>query len=102
MDTKFTKGKWQISRLYNTLLEINVNGLNICEVDCCGNFNKDTSLVSPTEEERANANLIITAPDMYKMLENVLKDSQSKWLFDADYVRLKDIIKLLTKARGEL
>jgi hypothetical protein len=94
MNTKFTEGVWQISRLYNTLLEINVNGLSICELDCCGDFNEKTGVINPTKEERANAHLIAAAPDMYALLSKINDDSSQ--------VNVIEIRKILTKARGEL
>lgn len=107
--TKFTKGKWQMSMLYNTILEINVNGLHICEVDCCGNFNEDTGVVSPTEEERANAHLMMSAPDMYAEIQGDIDKLKASLEIDGldnmFYLDIKDIIErkeaLLAKARGE-
>ena len=96
MKTKFTQGEWQISRIYNTLIDINVNGLNICDIGCCGDFNEGTGLVKPNEEERANAYLIAAAPDMYAELESIAISMECEHGVDTN-----SIYELLAKARGE-
>jgi hypothetical protein len=105
MDTKFTKGEWQISTLYNTVLDVNVNGLSICEIDCCGNFNEDTGVLSPTEEERANAHLIIAAPYMCNELLECLDTFKAIYAVSKSYGAMQSINRieiLLAKIRGEL
>lgn len=48
------------------------------------------------EEAKANANLIACAPEMYAMLEEILK------VYEMDYDDTDKVLKLLAKARGEL
>ena len=106
MNTKFTKGKWVLSTLYNSLIQIHSNGVDICEVDCNGDYIEEIATINPTDEELANAHLIAAAPDMYTMIGE-LTDMVDKLNegFNADHKAIELSIKaesLLAKARGEL
>lgn len=90
--TKFTKGEWKVSTLYNTLLQVSANDVDICETDCNGDFDDKTGILKPTEEERANAHLIAAAPDMYNFIAS-LQLSVVEEVCEAE--------ELLAKARGE-
>ena len=105
METKFTKGPWVISTLYNTLMQINSNGVDICEVDCNGDFNEETGIMKSTVEELANAHLIKMAPDMYELLIRFLpmdEDGNGEFEYNDGSEYLGERVEaLLAKARGE-
>jgi hypothetical protein len=84
MNTKFTEGNWE-SDYYNVVS----NGRVVAE---CGFSANDYD-----KEEIANAHLITTAPDMYAMLEMLVNGDSIN-----DHSIEKEVISLLTKARGEL
>lgn len=97
-DSKFTKGEWYIEKNYITTLEVSSALADICSVEC---DYREFQIV-PTDEQRANAHLIASAPDMYKMIERVsqLRDLEGdyaiNWLLD----NTDNLINLLSKARG--
>ncbi len=94
MKTKFTPAPWAIDSSYDTMLYITANGHGVCEVDC------DTVYaipeIAPTPQQKANAHLIASAPEMYKLLQEISEDDNYE-LFGAKL----DIENLLKKARGE-
>ena len=108
-NTKFTKSPWQISRVYGTLLQVNSNGADICDIDCSGAFNDSQGIISPSEEEQANAHLIKMSPDMYAEIQSDIDKLKASLEVDGLdnmlYLDIKGIIdykeKLLAKARGE-
>jgi len=75
--SKFTKGKWFIDNTgYYT--RISTEDFYVCEIK---------------RGPKANAHLIASAPDMYKLLEAINDD--------VSQVNVITIRKLLSKARGE-
>ena len=101
-DTKFTSGKWSQSHrkdangMYSTEV-YDDRGETICILDW------HTEPDSTATDRDANAHLISSAPDMYKMIERVsqLRDLEGdyaiNWLLD----NTDNLINLLSKARGE-
>ena len=93
-DTKFTKGEWFIENNFCTLdVSSKVNGI-VCSVEC--SYQLSEQLIDPTDEEQANAHLIAAAPDMYAMLDLLVKQDVIN-----DVSLEREVIQLLSKARGE-
>ncbi len=89
---KFTKGEWYA----------HPNGVG------CGGIaivNTPNGCVIPKSEDVANQDLIVAAPEMYEMLEQLSElmpflDEQTHPNIECDALKY-DIDKLLAKARGE-
>ena len=79
--TEFTKGEWESN--YGT-----VSCGDIRVADC------ELNNMAYTPTEIANAHLIAAAPEMYAMLQKVCE-------FHPHLCCIKDIEKLLAKARGQ-
>jgi len=79
METKFTKGKWEIRSYYSKLEStIHTDKKRICEVKSfsINTYQGKYFCADPSIEERqANALLISKAPEMFEMLVNVLKEN---------------------------
>jgi hypothetical protein len=91
MNTKFTEGKWT-AFIGNGVIAIDDSQgraiINWPGFDGeCFSFSK----------KKANAHLIAAAPDMYAMLEMLVNGDSIN-----DHSIEKEVISLLTKARGEL
>ncbi len=113
-DTKFTKGPWKENKTFTTALVIG-GDQDVCEVDCTtGLTDTYETYRYPTEEEQANADLIASAPDMYRLLEKcektfaMLYPSEIKHVQPEHYSEFKAVHHLigsiqneLSKARGE-
>jgi hypothetical protein len=87
-ETKFTKGEWVQCFANGIVIQTESTGYGICRV--IGNL----------ESDRANANLIACAPEMYAMLDKIsdeLLEAGGVW----NCALAKDIEALLAKARGE-
>ena len=85
----FTKGEWHIEN-YATILDVSASGHgSICSVEC----DYREYLITPTDEQKANAHLIAAAPSMYVMLESISKGM--------DVWSIEEVKLLITKARGE-
>ena len=93
MNTKFTKGSWLCD---STIVYVN-DGPMIA--DC------DHGTIEALEQEKANAQLISVAPDMYHALSEVenaiIKCRNEIELADTIASMSHDINLLLTKARGD-
>lgn len=88
-ETKFTKGEWHVQDYNEIDGTIRVNQGNIV-----------ITYANHTEESEANAHLIAAAPEMYAMLEGLLKNllkGEECDVFEKD----ASIESLLAKARGE-
>lgn len=97
--TGFTKGEWAIDNTYSTMyLMTSVNG-HICEVDC--DYDCDGN-ASPTDEQKANAHLIAAAPEMCRVIEQIVKwqDGDKGELLEYINNSKSSFKKLLAKARG--
>jgi hypothetical protein len=85
MNTKFTEGKWVANAsefpFPHGLVYIENGGFDVSGAPDCV----------------ANAHLIAAAPDMYAMLEMLVNGDSIN-----DHSIEKEVISLLTKARGEL
>ena len=86
-DTKFTKGVWSMRNGYIGVIDQSDTQsygmmLNICSMDTW-DFNN----------WKSNAHLIAAAPEMYEMLDEIMRD--------VSQVNVIEIRKLLEKARGE-
>lgn len=68
METKFTKGKWKVSRPNNSNNEVKSEYGNICLV--ANNYG--------SEEMEANAKLISAAPEMFEALRVLMENYDSK------------------------
>ena len=89
MIEKFTTGPWKIDK-YNALVDS--KGVRITFSNC-----NITTAFYDDDEYEANSKLMVTAPEMYKLLEEIMKDE-----FDGGSLhRANTIKKLLAKARGE-
>ena len=88
-DTTFTKGKWVICEVGDTVWIDDEQGFSIAQVyDCKGAID--------------NAPLIAAAPDMYKLLSRLWElNCPKEYCTQDEYSALNDIEDLLTKARGE-
>jgi hypothetical protein len=90
MKAKFTKGPWVKDSRGECL--INPDGENIIVWGC------GLSSATKTDERVANAHLISSAPDMYKLLIEFKSFAERQgW----DHVLINDAENLLAKARGE-
>ena len=115
MNTKFTKGEWKWATGDGTEKDVcittderNMNSMgNICELDVF--FDGEFGI-----EQKANANLIASSPDMYRLLEAcektfaALYPSEVKHVQPEHYSEFKAVHHLigsiqnsLSKARGE-
>ena len=126
MNTKFTKGEWTV-KLYPDGAGVMVNGFSFIGVENIGidldyedkgfsHWADDDSLVIevPLNEQFANAHLIASAPDMYKLIEDLIS-SGTELLFLDEAIDEEDAAtihsnfndkvliaeKLLTIARGK-
>ena len=111
METKWTKGSWGISNIDG---EEDINGIPFIEI-CFGEsgvygFKSITQVQSSldeydvfylSEEDRANANLISAAPELYDALYEVVNyQGGADHALDDEYV-VERIATALRKARGE-
>lgn len=99
--SEFTKGPWSIehSRMSNGILEED-EAISICTddsncLDICAVW-RDI----PIGDEKANANLIAAAPDMYEALEYCLDCLGNEHALPSDCI--DEVENALAKARGEL
>lgn len=93
---KGTKGKWEIDSFYNNFETIiTSNGTRICDVKHYNQGEQDWTKNDPTKEEgKANAMLILKAPEMLEMLELMLNNSDvPNEIFD----KAKQLIKEATE-----
>ena len=91
MKTKFTEGEWKANAsefpFAHGLVYINDGGFDVSGAPDCV----------------ANAHLIASAPDMYKLLDSIaeLMNSDDQTIADEMVQKFDDIELLLKKARGE-
>ena len=108
-ETKFTKGLWQVSDIKingehaGGSWSVNVDGSLLANVTSGATFGVVDDI------QKANANLIACAPDMYEMLERVMCNyqvlasvaAQSGIDFNEYKEDLEAAEQLLKRARGE-
>jgi hypothetical protein len=87
-EAKFTKGEWVQCFANGIVIQTESTGYGICRV--IGNL----------ESDRANANLIACAPEMYAMLEDLYKALFVDLTTD-NMPSCAEVSALLAKARGE-
>ena len=94
MIAKFTKGPWVVDGKYSTFMAITSGNEVVCDVSCC----HDGFHIKPNEKEKANAQLIACAPDMYEILERLVNNSsfQSNMPFESE-----EMEQILKRARVE-
>lgn len=68
MEFKGTKGKWEIGELKISVWGESRKG---CIADCTGIHHQDFYIGFSQEEQKANAQLIASAPEMFEMLNNI-------------------------------
>ena len=102
-EAKFTKGEWSIKAIENDKEYIKIRGTllggkfkiaNVTDLK----FHHDDGAEwceREREESMANAHLIAAAPEMYKMLEEILYNGDLPSVVDSR------IVNLLSEARGE-
>ena len=92
--TEFTKGEWKL-REYQamSLIEVDKGATTICEIS--GEGNADNCDITLNKEQRANANLIAVAPDMYEFIDSLIGHGL---VYGGDIYKA---MELLAKARGE-
>lgn len=74
MKTKFSKGIWNITTLYDKLCsDIKCDGKRICQIKHYASLENDP----PYEEGLANAKLIAAAPDLLEALLNIENDTNT-------------------------
>lgn len=103
METKFTKGEWEVidgTLVGEQVLFVHVNGNGVV----CILTNQVDAHLPVSVEGKANAHLIAAAPEMYHMLNRVIqaqKDADNE-IEHSDLLHFlyDDIEKLLAKARG--
>ena len=109
--TEFTKGEWAIDSGYRTMFLMTSDNGHICEVDC---LTDNDGNAMPTEEQQANAHLLASAPDMYKLLESCVKTFAALYPAEIEHIQpdqysefkavhhlIGSIQNELSKARGE-
>jgi len=95
METKFTKGKWELDRdfIYTELSEV------ICDIDPIGVSKK--VFTRSKEEAISNAKLIAAAPDLLAALELFVYDVENTQgndnIFEEAYHLAKNAIKKATE-----
>ena len=97
-EAKFTKGKW-VKDYNGTIGHIKsvkdeVDHVSRLKTPTVARFDVVTPSMSDDEKE-ANAHLIAAAPEMYRVLDNMMKDIGNH------YPNWKEIESVLAKARGE-
>ena len=108
MNTKFTKGEWIVEddgRRYSIWSKYGENDEKVIDEQLYSYPNKEYS-----QELKANAHLMATAPDMYAEIQSDIEELEDKLLDvskvsgDYDFIvgRIKHKESLLAKARGEL
>ncbi|AUR91928.1 hypothetical protein NVP1167O_32 [Vibrio phage 1.167.O._10N.261.51.F2] len=93
---KFTKGVWEASCVKINEKEVrNGWGVSVDGATIASVYTGATFCVIH-EQQKANANLIASAPEMYDLLNSIENDSEQvpEWLFER-------IQLVLAKARGE-
>jgi hypothetical protein len=91
-EAKFTKGDWKISDGYRVGVEVSF-GDGFFNIATCQIFN----------EAKANAHLIASAPEMYRVIEQIVRWQDSDGGELDEYMNNSNIAfkMLLAKARGE-
>jgi hypothetical protein len=93
-EAKFTKGSWSIEphgngfALYSDRSGV-AHGLNL------------VNMIEPDKNFKANAHLIVAAPDMYETLNTIALVLEGKTEFSPDEISPEGIREALAKARGE-
>ena len=95
-----TKGEWKIEKETNGNLWIvvNKNPKPISQICCSGDNN---NVISPTNEEKANAKLIAAAPELVKALDElrISVGNITEWdrFLDEPYKKAMEAIKKATQ-----
>ena len=100
-EAKFTKGKWFLiygdqggnKTKITTTARVDTCTVSICNIDAY--FNGPVGV-----EQKANAHLMVAAPEMYELLDEV-SHVLGHELNPTSKTYIKAIKKLLAKARGE-
>lgn len=73
METKHTKGEWSVDGLNTTSVITNINGYTkVCDCHLAGITGNDA--LQFLEENKANAKLIASAPDLLEALISLMND----------------------------
>lgn len=97
MESKFTKGKWELVKSdFSLFTNIVCGETRIAEVkhfndpeDLDNKFINDPIFL----EGKANAKLIASAPEMFEMLKKLL---ESRLRFEIDYIEIKQLLTKIT------
>ena len=93
---KNTKGKWEIENRSDKITQVISYDINTAEA-------KDICVVSDDwNEQVANANLIASAPEMFKALKAMTKLFEERVPYPNNTQRYKQAIKAIAKAEGEI
>lgn len=96
--TNWTKGPWFINDTYSTFLEISGNDeIDVCQVEA--DYDELNQCYMANNENKANAHLIASAPDLYEALESMCYFMSWKYGDEDQFVTVAR--KALAKARGE-
>ena len=98
MDTKFTKGEWEIFGDWG--IRAKRSERQLADNVCHATFEYDRG---GSGEGFANANLIAAAPDMYAMLEELsgISENYQESIIFWIHENKNKVEELLAKARGE-
>jgi hypothetical protein len=90
MEFKGTKGNWkQRQNGYNTIKILGTKTKKVCEINC--NLNNKIDLIN-----KANAQLIATAPKMLEMLNKIFIE-KCNGVNNIDYSEIENVINQATK-----
>ena len=98
-EPKFTPGPWLVGRPHNEDVPSAINGWNYYPIF----YGNDEEQVCDIVYNKADANLIAAAPEMYHFIENLVNQIEENGLMqyeNANWV-LNDAKELLREARGE-
>lgn len=90
METKFTKGKWEI----NPRAHLNIRNDKNRSIASTGVYSDNTNSELVDLENKANALLISKAPEMFEMLEGIL---QRREVCFEDLIEIEQLLKEATE-----
>lgn len=96
--SKHTPGPWFISGSMTKYVEARIGGGLIQEVASCGPTEADCGY---GEQQRANAQLISSSPELLEALENMVSKAQKQNWNDSYPAELNAAYAAIAKARGE-
>lgn len=94
IEFKGTKGKWEIGQLKISVWGENRKG---CIADCTGIHNQDFYTGFSQEEQKANAKLIASAPEMLEALKRAINDFKNTSWTEETYDIIENVIKKATE-----